>query len=52
MTGAFVTGEAKQRAEDACVETGLEAVSILAEFDRQKQAAGAERWRPSIWRSA
>jgi uridine phosphorylase len=52
VTGAFVTGEAKQRAEDGCVETGLEAVSILAEFDRQKQAAGAERWRPSIWRSA
>ena len=37
VTGAFVTGEAKQRAEDACVETGLEAVAILAEFDRQKR---------------
>jgi len=52
VTGDFVTGEAKQRAEDACVETGLEALTILADLDRQKRAAGADRWRPSIWQSA
>jgi uridine phosphorylase len=48
-TGAFVEGEAKDRAEAACVETGLEALLILAEMDRQKRAAGTDRWRPSLW---
>jgi len=48
-TGEFVTGEAKDRAEAACVETGLEALLILAEMDRQKRAAGTDRWRPSLW---
>lgn len=52
VTGTFVTGEAKQQAENACVETGLEALAILAEMDRQKLAAGADRWRPSIWQSS
>jgi uridine phosphorylase len=52
LTGEFVTGEAKQEAENACVETGLEALAILAQFDRQKRAAGTDRWRPSIWQSA
>ena len=48
-TGAFVEGEAKDAAEAACVETGLEALLILAEMDRQKRAAGTDRWRPSLW---
>jgi len=48
-TGAFVEGEAKDRAEAACVETGLEALLILAEMDREKRAAGTDRWRPSLW---
>ena len=48
-TGAFVEGEAKDKAEAACVETGLEALLILAEMDRQKRAAGTDRWRPSLW---
>ena len=48
-TGAFVEGEAKNEAEAACVETGLESLLILAEMDRQKQLAGTERWRPSLW---
>jgi uridine phosphorylase len=52
VTGDFLTGEAKQRAEDACVETGLEALTILADMDRQKRTAGTDRWRPSIWQSA
>lgn len=52
VTGAFVAGEAKQQAENACVETGLEALAILAEMDQQKLAAGADRWRPSIWHSS
>jgi uridine phosphorylase len=50
-TGDFPMGEARERAESACVETGLEALSILAELDRQKRAAGVDRWRPSLWES-
>ena len=48
-TGAFIEGEAKDAAEAACVETGLEALLILADMDRQKRAAGTDRWRPSLW---
>jgi uridine phosphorylase len=48
-TGAFIEREAKDAAEAACVETGLEALLILAEMDRQKRAAGTDRWRPSLW---
>jgi hypothetical protein len=38
------------RAEAACVETGLEGLRILAELDRQSVAAGSGRWRPSLWK--
>ncbi len=48
-TGEFVTGSAKERAEAACVDTGLESLSILAAMDRQRERAGADRWRPSLW---
>lgn len=47
-TGDFVTGEAKDAAEAACVETGLESLRILAEMDRRKEAAATDRWRPSL----
>ncbi len=50
-TGAFVEGDEKDRAEQACVETGLESLRILALLDRQKKAAGTDRWRPSLWHS-
>jgi uridine phosphorylase len=50
-TGAFVEGEQKDRAEAACVETGLESLWILAALDRQKRDAGTDRWRPSLWQS-
>ena len=48
-TGEFVTGTARDAAEAACVETGLESLRILADMDRQKRRAEAERWRPSLW---
>jgi uridine phosphorylase len=48
-TGEFIEGAAKDQAEAACVETGLEALRILAEMDRQKRIAGTDRWRPSLW---
>jgi uridine phosphorylase len=47
-TGDFPTGDAKQAAESACVETGLEALRILADMDRLKVEAGTDRWRPSL----
>ncbi|HSO29651.1 MAG TPA: nucleoside phosphorylase [Candidatus Sulfomarinibacteraceae bacterium] len=48
ITGDFVTGAAKDAAEAACVETGLESLLILADIDRRKIEAGADRWRPSL----
>jgi uridine phosphorylase len=48
-TGQFVEGAAKDAAEAACVDTGLEGLLVLAEMDAQKQAASTERWRPSLW---
>ncbi|MEO7664962.1 MAG: nucleoside phosphorylase [Candidatus Limnocylindrales bacterium] len=47
-TGEFVVGDAKDAAEAACVETGLESLRILADMDRRKIEAGTERWRPSL----
>jgi uridine phosphorylase len=49
-TGDFVSGDQKDVAEAACVETGLESLLILADMDRQKREAGTDRWRPSLWR--
>jgi uridine phosphorylase len=49
-TGDFVTGELKDAAEAACVETGLEGLLVLADMDEQKREAGTDRWRPSIWK--
>jgi uridine phosphorylase len=49
-TGEFISGDAQDAAEAACVETGLESLLIMAEMDRQKREAGTDRWRPSLWR--
>jgi uridine phosphorylase len=49
-TGDFVTGELKDAAEAACVETGLEGLLVLADMDEQKREARTDRWRPSIWK--
>ncbi len=48
-SGDFATGEARSRAEAACVETGLEGLWNLAAMERQKRGAGTDRWRPSLW---
>ncbi|HET9436393.1 MAG TPA: nucleoside phosphorylase [Candidatus Limnocylindrales bacterium] len=48
ITGDFVVGAAKDAAEAACVETGLESLLILADIDRRKVEAGTEHWRPSL----
>jgi len=49
VTGEFPDGDRRDRAEAACVETGLESLLILAEMDRQVREAAADRWRPSLW---
>jgi uridine phosphorylase len=48
-TGRFVQGEQMDRAEAACIDTGLEALCLLAEMDEAVIAAGARHWRPSLW---
>ena len=47
-TGDFVTGAAKDAAEAACVETGLESLQILAGIDRRKQEMATDHWWPSL----
>ncbi|HEY7598410.1 MAG TPA: nucleoside phosphorylase [Candidatus Limnocylindrales bacterium] len=47
--GTFVHGEQAERAEAACIDTGLEALRLLAEMDNAVRAAGALHWRPSLW---
>jgi uridine phosphorylase len=49
VSGKFVQGEQKERAEAACIETGLEALRLLAEMEEAVTAAGAMHWRPSLW---
>jgi uridine phosphorylase len=49
VSGAFVQGEQKERAEAACIDTGLEALRLLAEMDEAVSASGALHWRPSLW---
>jgi hypothetical protein len=49
-TGDFVLGEQKERAEAACIDTGLEALRLLADMDEATDAAGERHWRPSLWR--
>ena len=49
VSGAFVQGEQKVRAEKACIDTGLEALRLLAEMDDAVRADGALHWRPSLW---
>ena len=49
-TGDFVSGDLKDAAEAACVETGLESLLVLAEMDACKREAQTDRWRPSLWR--
>ncbi len=49
VSGAFVQGAQKEQAESACIDTGLEALRLLADMDEAVQAQGAVHWRPSLW---
>ena len=49
VSGAFVQGDQRDRAEAACIDTGLEALSLLAEMDEAVHAQNELHWRPSLW---
>ncbi len=48
-TGDFVMGDQKVRAEAGLIDTGLEALHVLAEMDEQRARSGEMLWRPSHW---
>ena len=47
--GEFASGAQAERAEAACIDTGLEALRLLAVMDEAVHAEGALHWRPSLW---
>ena len=47
--GTFIRGALAEQAEAACIDTGLEALSLLADMDEAVHAEGALHWRPSLW---
>lgn len=49
VSGAFVQGDQKEQAEAACIDTGLEALRLLADMDDAVGAAHELHWRPSLW---
>ncbi len=48
-SGAFVTADQQAAAEAGLIETGLEALHVLAEMDAQQVRSGELHWRPSHW---
>ena len=48
-SGEFIVGEAREAAEVGLVETGLEALHVLADMDAQRARSGEMHWRPSHW---
>jgi uridine phosphorylase len=51
VQGVFADAQQRARGEQACIETGLEALRLLAEMDEAVQKDGAMHWRPSLWPS-
>jgi uridine phosphorylase len=49
--GRFLDAARRPAAELACIETGLEALRILARMDAEMAHAGATAWHPSLWGS-
>jgi len=47
--GVAVVGEQKEAAEAGLINTGLEALHVLAEMDAQRDRSGEKHWRPSHW---
>jgi uridine phosphorylase len=48
--GTFADAEERRSTEARTIDIGLEALSVLAEMDRQREMAAAPQWRPSLWR--
>lgn len=48
-SGEFVQGEQKERAEMACIETGLLALVIQSRMEARMMDQGVMHWRPSLW---
>ena len=44
----FIKFEEKERAEENCIKTGIEAIKILAKIDESKREKGKKWWYPSI----
>lgn len=51
VQGVFADEGQRQRGEQACIETGLEALRLLADMDEAVQKDGTVHWRPSLWPS-
>lgn len=49
--GVAVVGAQKLAAEAAVIDTGLEALHVLAEMDEQLRRSGEKLWRPAHWAS-
>lgn len=48
--GEFADSEMRRATESKTIDIGLEALSVIAEMDRQREMAAAPLWRPSLWR--
>ena len=49
--GVAVVGDQKASAEAGLIDTGLEALHVLAEMDALQARSGEKHWRPSHWAS-
>jgi len=49
VQGVFADEQQRADGEQACIETGLEALRLLAEMDEAVQKDGSMHWRPSLW---
>jgi uridine phosphorylase len=51
VSGVFADEEKRKLGEKACIETGLEALWLLAEMDEAVKTSDSMHWRPSLWPS-
>jgi uridine phosphorylase len=51
VRGVFADEGQRAKGEKACIETGLEALWLLAEMDEAQKKSGSVYWRPSLWSS-
>jgi uridine phosphorylase len=48
-SGRFADADQRRRAEDGLIESGLEALHVLAAMDAQRSGSHERYWRPSHW---